>query len=304
MGEIGSLCAAFLWPFLLSCSGGPTGQLSSEPANRRPPRQLIDLFDTATIRSGPLLLIAHRGGVIAENAPECSLNAIRLAAKDGYDLVELDVQESSDGEPMVFHEYDLSTACGVDKFIHELPAEELRQICYKASDQHIETLEEAFALCKDLKMGVMLDFKFRPDHVFSDGMFQRIARLIEQYDLARSAMTFWPTEQTTKYLGGRIMFSISGDELEQVKRGEKPDLSGKFYFQRPDLVPPELVTALQDCGALVIPAINDFLYPSHARRLLAKQDIEKYIEAGVDGLQIDSTFKALIPLRGLRKHAL
>ena len=75
-------------------------------------KSLIDLNDTAQVRERRPLLIAHRGGVITERSPECSLAAIELAAESGYSMVELDVQSSLDGVPIVFHDRSLLTACG------------------------------------------------------------------------------------------------------------------------------------------------------------------------------------------------
>ena len=44
-------------------------------------------------------MIAHRGSSAA--APENTLAAFRLAAEQGADFIELDVQESADGEVVV-----------------------------------------------------------------------------------------------------------------------------------------------------------------------------------------------------------
>jgi len=75
---------------------------SSEPLSHA--KSLIDLNDTDQVRERRPLLIAHRGGVITERSPECSLAAIELAAESGYSMVELDVQSSLDGVPIVFHD--------------------------------------------------------------------------------------------------------------------------------------------------------------------------------------------------------
>ena len=91
----------------------PVGEVSaqsSEPLSHA--KSLIDLNDTAQVRERRPLLIAHRGGVITERSPECSLAAIELAAESGYSMVELDVQSSLDGVPIVFHDRSLLTACG------------------------------------------------------------------------------------------------------------------------------------------------------------------------------------------------
>ena len=53
---------------------------SSPGASARHAKSLINLNDAAQVRERRPLLIAHRGGVITEKSPECSLAAIELAA--------------------------------------------------------------------------------------------------------------------------------------------------------------------------------------------------------------------------------
>ena len=53
---------------------------------------------------------AHRG-LWDEGLPENSLGAFRAAAEAGF-AIELDIQLSSDGEVMVFHDYTLDRVCG------------------------------------------------------------------------------------------------------------------------------------------------------------------------------------------------
>ena len=67
--------------------------------------ETINLRDHACIRARCPLLVAHRGGVIAPNAPENSLASIRLAGTRDYDMVELDIKEAKDKEPILFHDF-------------------------------------------------------------------------------------------------------------------------------------------------------------------------------------------------------
>ena len=48
------------------------------------------------------LVIAHRGA--SAYAPENTLPAFELAARQGADMIELDVQRSADGVLVVFHD--------------------------------------------------------------------------------------------------------------------------------------------------------------------------------------------------------
>ena len=134
---------------LLWCSQAATAERNERggpPTIDRGIGPMIDLSDADAVRAHRPFLIAHRGGVIAPNAPECSLAAIRLAAEHGYHMVELDAQEAKDGEPVVFHDWTLTRSCGVGKKIRELTSGEARAIVYRGSDQHIATLSEALAL--------------------------------------------------------------------------------------------------------------------------------------------------------------
>ena len=64
-------------------------------------------------------LYAHRGlhdGNV--NVPENSMKAFRLAVEKGYGM-ELDVQLTRDGQPVVFHDGSLKRVCGVDRLVRE-----------------------------------------------------------------------------------------------------------------------------------------------------------------------------------------
>ncbi|MBN1936381.1 MAG: hypothetical protein JW934_17075, partial [Anaerolineae bacterium] len=150
---------------------------------------LIDLRDANCIRARRPLLVAHRGGVIGANAPENSLGAIRLAAVHGYDIVELDVREARDGEPVLLHgsgTRGLWIDCGVPHFLEELTSDELVALRYRASTEHIATLAQALALCALLGLGVMLDIKASDG---SDRFFDRIAGLLRRHALVSAAVT-------------------------------------------------------------------------------------------------------------------
>jgi hypothetical protein len=71
---------------------------------------------------------AHRGlHNIAEGVPENSLRAFALAAEKGYG-VELDVHLSADGQVVVFHDDDLSRACGVERKISDCTYGEMQKL--------------------------------------------------------------------------------------------------------------------------------------------------------------------------------
>ena len=72
--------------------------------------------------------IAHRGLHDADQGvPENSRAAFKAAIAGGYGI-ELDLQMSSDGTAMVFHDYDLSRLTGADGKLRDRTATELSRI--------------------------------------------------------------------------------------------------------------------------------------------------------------------------------
>jgi glycerophosphoryl diester phosphodiesterase len=80
----------------------------------------------ATKNQAPVVIIAHRGSSAV--APENTLAAFRLAAEQGTDMIELDVQESSDGQVLVAHDADLMKVSGNPASIWDTDAATLRAI--------------------------------------------------------------------------------------------------------------------------------------------------------------------------------
>ena len=86
---------------------------------------------------------------------------------------------------------------------------------------------------------------------------------------------------------------MTQDEFKKVRQGSPCDLRNKFWFGLPPRLPSEMVKLLQQNGAYVIPAINTFRYPAQGHYELARKDIQRLNEAGVDGYQIDSVYRPL-----------
>jgi glycerophosphoryl diester phosphodiesterase len=69
------------------------------------------------------LIIAHRGW--SARYPENTMSAIRAAIRLGVDMVEIDVQETRDGELVVFHDYRLDRIYSKHKRVCEALRKEL-----------------------------------------------------------------------------------------------------------------------------------------------------------------------------------
>lgn len=93
--------------------------------------------------------IAHRGlhgGDVVEN----TLPAFQKAKEQGYG-VELDVQLSSDGFPMVAHDYDLKRVFGVDAKVKDLTANELMALGVPTLLEVLDVIDPALPLVVELK---------------------------------------------------------------------------------------------------------------------------------------------------------
>ena len=99
-----------------------------------------------------VLVIAHRGA--SGRAPENTLAALAAAIEDGADLLEIDVQETIDGEVVVIHDSDFMKIAGDPRKVWDVTYEETRTIDIGSwfgpefSAQRLPTLEEVLELAK------------------------------------------------------------------------------------------------------------------------------------------------------------
>lgn len=76
---------------------------------------------------------------------ENSISAIRAAITAGY-AIEIDLQFSKDGVPIVFHDYDLARMTGQSGALQQRTAAELGELSLLDSNDTIPTLAEVLAL--------------------------------------------------------------------------------------------------------------------------------------------------------------
>ena len=101
----------------------------------------------------PPWVIAHRGA--SASCPENTFAAFDRALEEGCDAMELDLQLSRDGVPMVFHDRDLLRICGIAEPLSILDAEQLRAqdvggwFAPQFAGQRMPTLAEVLARYAD-----------------------------------------------------------------------------------------------------------------------------------------------------------
>lgn len=263
-------------------------------------KRLADLRNGATLEQGRPLLIGHRGAV-GPGVPENSLAALHGAARTGYDLVEIDVASARDGVPVLFHSDRAGTMwvnCGIDAAVGELTNAELRAVRYRASDQHVPTLDEALALCSALRLGVVLDLKTTS----APGAFLTlVGDLVERHGLSGAALLLSEDAAAQEALAGRVMPMVARQDHTRAIAGEDVALSGRFWPAFADRLSAEEVAALRARGALVLATVAPRLYPVHAQRELARDDVVRLADAGVHAFLIDDVYRDLFPVGSGRR---
>lgn len=92
---------------------------------------------------------AHRG-MFGGKEQENSLEAFSKAVENGYGI-ELDVQVSADGQPVVFHDYNLLRLYGENIAVSSLTAEELSEYGIPTLAQALEVIDGKVPLIVELK---------------------------------------------------------------------------------------------------------------------------------------------------------
>ncbi len=134
---------------------------------------------TVTVMQKRFQRVAHRGG--ARLAPENTLAAFRNALTLSIDAIELDVQMSSDGHALVFHDATLERLTDGTGNIGDRDFTYLRSLNAAAhfpggwpQEQHMPTLHEVLALAK-ARMHVYIEIKASE----RDGVYGRYPGIVE-----------------------------------------------------------------------------------------------------------------------------
>jgi len=131
-----------------------------------------------------VLVVAHRGA--SKAAPENTMAAFRQAIEDGADWIELDVQETADGEVVVFHDSDFMKAAGISTKIWEATTADLAAIDIGSwfspafATERVPTLAAVLDACKG-KIGVVIELKYYGHDLQLE---ERVAGLVDARGMA------------------------------------------------------------------------------------------------------------------------
>jgi len=123
------------------------------------------------------LIIAHRGA--SAYAPENTLAAFQLAHRQGADMIELDVQPSSDGRLVVFHDDTTERWDGRPRAVAACSFGELRRL--DIGGERVPALEEALAFAAETGIALNVELK-------TPGMGGRCAALIKEFGVVEQVL--------------------------------------------------------------------------------------------------------------------
>lgn len=134
------------------------------------------------------LYVTHRGLHSKDlSVPENSLAAFKAAAEAGYGI-ELDLQLSSDGEVMVFHDDSLKRVCGVEGLVEETPAEVLKSTPLHGTEQTVPLFKSVLELVAG-RSPLIVELKHSTR---TDELCRKAYELLKSYDGAYCIESFDP----------------------------------------------------------------------------------------------------------------
>lgn len=181
---------------------------------------------------------AHRGLHDMEHGiPENSLAAFCRAAEAGYGI-ELDVQLTRDGIPVVFHDATLSRMCAIDRRVDSLSFQELQEFTLAGTKEKIPSFAEALSLIKG-RVPLLVEIKM--DHI-DFAIPQKVDELLYAYgglycvESFHPAALWWYRKNRPGIFRGQLStnFNIENRTLSPLQY-----LLGKMVlnvFSRPDFI--------------------------------------------------------------------
>lgn len=218
------------------------------------------------------ICMAHRGW--SGKAPENTMAAIQLAlAEPAIQAMEIDVQLTSDGVPVLIHDFTLERTTNGSGLVKDHTLEELRQLDAgkwfdeKFAGEKIPTLAEALAA---IKGHCTLNIELKATSDMYPGIAEKVLALVEQYgmkqevyvtsfdhELIRHVRTLDQEVQTGLIVYGRPVLM-----LEQIEAAGASILSmGYPYLTR------ELTAAAIEKGFKVIAWTLD--EPAYIREVMS-----------------------------------
>ncbi len=220
-------------------------------------------------------IIAHRGAAGAR--PENTLASVGKAIEDGTDWVEIDVQETADGQVVVAHDRDLTKLAGVDLTIRDATMADLAGIDVGSwfdpiyADQRTPLLSDVLSLAKG-RAKVLIELKYYGHDM---ALADRVADIVDGLGMADQVAVM-----SLKYPMVQRMIALRPDwrigVLAATAVGDLTGLQGDFVAVDKAMATPGRIRRVEAAGKFIyVWTVNDPL------------EMSAMISRGVDGLITD-----------------
>ena len=203
------------------------------------------------------VVMAHRGASSA--APENTLAAVKQAIEDGADWVEIDVQETADGEVVVMHDSDFMKQAGVDLKIWNATKADLAEIDIgswfdpKFKGERVPTLQDVLTECKG-RIGVNIELKY---YGHDDQLEQRVVDIVESLDMASNVIVMSLKADAVKKMKS-LRPSWKVGLLMSVSAGGLKNIEADFVAVNASFADRSFVQSVHDAGKEVyVWTVND-----------------------------------------------
>ena len=221
------------------------------------------------------IIIAHRGAAGA--APENTLSAVRRAIEDGTDWVEIDVQESRDGEVVVVHDSDFMKLAGNPLKIWEGDLAEIQQIdigswfAPEFSSERAPTLRQVLAETRG-RATLLIELKY---YGHDEALEQRVVDVVEEMGMADEVIAMsLHLPGVTKLKALRPQWTVG--LLAATAVGDLSRLDVDFLAVNAGMATPAFIRRANSAGKPVyVWTVNDAL------------SMTSWLSRGVDGLITD-----------------
>jgi len=222
------------------------------------------------------LIVGHRGA--AGRAPENTMASVRAAIEDGADWVEIDVQETLDGEVVVIHDSDFMKLAGVPLKVWDGTLEEVRGVDIGSwfdpgfAGERVPTLREVLEAVRSSDARLVIELKY---YGHDQALEQRVVDLVERAGMAERVAIM-----SLKYAGVQKVRQLRPDWtvglLSATAIGDLSRMDADFLAVNLGMAKPSFIRRAHRAGKKVfVWTVNDAVTMS------------RVLSLGVDGVITD-----------------
>lgn len=230
---------------------------------------------------------------ITDGRPENSFEGALAAIDAGY-AIEIDLQLSSDGVAMVFHDYDLERLTGKKGFVQNRPAAELSRIQLLHGERTIPKFDE-FLNVIDGRVPLLVELKAQNLTLGeeTDDMVNAVKDCVDEYTGALAFMSFNPHMMETfarilpEYPRGLVTDPYTKDDWPMIGDDRRdalariPDydsVGASFISHNVNDLQSDAVAKIKDQGgAIFCWTVRSKAQEAEARKIAQNVTFEKYL---------------------------